>query len=316
MRLILNQHKQISAPHPPHLLNTFVPLLPHYKAEDPTWLGKLVEDMCQWVEANPVPWSDVSLHREKIINNSASIFDIFEQIYLEKANADKADFWCCKSTFNIQYVDELEKSIVPFYIHLYRDGRDVAASFKKVVVGPKHVYHLAMQWHEEQVLALDFLEGIEAERKIHISYESLLDHPEIVATDICNKLGIDYSDEMLLYYTSEESKHTAESGRMWESVTRPIIRDNHDKFPNELTSEEIRIFEQVAGSSLKAFNYELTQSNENKMYLDIDKYNILNREYINQWKSKDSKDKFKRMNQKRLLEVIMKRLDVPIEQVS
>ena len=315
MRLILNQHEQISAPHPPHLLNTFVPLLSHYKAEDPTSLGNLVEDMCQWVEANPVSWTDVSLSREKILKNSSSIFDIFEQIYLAKAVADKSEFWCCKSTFNIQYVEKLEKRIKPFYIHLYRDGRDVAASFKKVVVGPKHAYHLAVQWHEEQLLSLEFLNGIE-ERKIHISYESLLDHPKVVATDICNKLGIDYSDDMLLYYTSEESKHTAESGRMWESVTKPIIRDNHDKFPNELTSEEIQIFEQVAGDTLKAFNYKLTQPEDSKMFLDIDEYNILNQEYIKEWKSKISKDKLNRMDQKRLLEVIRKRLDVPFTQAT
>jgi hypothetical protein len=316
LRLILNQHKQISAPHPPHLLKTFVPLLPHYQLEDPHYMKNLVEDMCQWVETNPVPWTDISLDREKILNNSSSIYDIFEQIYLAKAGADKSEFWCCKSTFNIQYVEELEKRIKPFYIHLYRDGRDVAASFKKVVVGHKHAYHLALQWHEEQVLSLEFLKEIEEKRKIHISYEALLDHPKMVATDICNKLGIDYSDEMLLYYTSEESKHTAESGRMWERVTQPIIRDNHDKFPNELTLGEIRIIEQVAGSTLKALNYELTQPDDGKMFLDIDQYNILNQEYINQWKSKISKDKLNRMDQNRLLEVITKRLDVPYTQVT
>ncbi|NNF21742.1 MAG: hypothetical protein HKN67_07355, partial [Saprospiraceae bacterium] len=182
--------------------------------------------------------------------------------------------------------------------------------------GPKHAYHLALQWHDEQVMSLNFLKGIEEERKIHVSYEALLDHPKGVTSDICEKLGIEYSDDMLLYYTSEESKHTAESGRMWESVTRPIIRDNHDKFPNELTSEEIKIFEKVAGSTLETFNYELTQSKDNNIILDIDAYNVLNQEYKNQWKSKVSKDKRNRMQQKRLLEEIMKRLNVPVEQVS
>jgi hypothetical protein len=103
---------------------------------------------------------------------------------------------------------------------------------------------------------------------------------------------------------------------MWERVTQPIIRDNHDKFPNELTLGEIRIIEQVAGSTLKALNYELTQPDDGKMFLDIDQYNILNQEYINQWKSKISKDKLNRMDQNRLLEVITKRLDVPYTQVT
>ena len=78
LRLILNQHQQISAPHPPHLLKTFVPLLPHYHAEKGNGLKSLVEDMCQWVEANPVLWTDVMLDREEILANSTTIFDIFE----------------------------------------------------------------------------------------------------------------------------------------------------------------------------------------------------------------------------------------------
>jgi len=312
LRLILNQHPQISAPHPPHLLKIFLPLLSSYQTEDINSFENLVEDMCQWVEANPVPWTDVKLNREQVLDNSFSIYDIFEQIYLAKADADRADFWCCKSTFNIQYVNELEETIKPFYIHLYRDGRDVAASFKKVVVGPKHAYHLAVQWDEEQKMSLEFLKGIEENRKLHISYESLLDHPKSIAAQICDKLDIDYNDDMLLYYTSEESKHTAESGRMWESVTRPIIRDNHDKFHDELTLEEIQIFEQVAGNTLERLDYKLTQSKENKTLLDVDEYNLLNARLIREWKEKASKDKRKRVEQENLLREIKNRLEIKV----
>jgi len=111
LRLILNQHDWISAPHPPHLLKTFVPLLPYYSAAYGDKLNELVEDMCQWVEANPVEWTGVSLDRKDILSKASSIFEIFEQIYLEKAAADKAKIWCCKSTFNTDYASELEKRL-------------------------------------------------------------------------------------------------------------------------------------------------------------------------------------------------------------
>lgn len=311
LRLILNQHDLISAPHPTHLLKTFIPLLPHYKVANGNKLDDLVEDMCQWVEFNPVPWTDVVLNRDKILTNVSSIYDIFEQFYLSKAIADQAEIWCCKSVFNIHYTKELEKSIKPFYIHLYRDGRDVAASFKKAIVGPKHAYHLAVKWRDEQIMSLAFLKKIEMERKIHISYEALLDHPEEVVIDICNKLEIEYSDKMLLYYTSEESRHTAESGKMWESVTKPIIRDNNGKFHNELTSEEIQIFEQVAGDTLKLLGYELMNPNENKVEMDIEYYNLLNAQKITEIKEKASNlDIQKRAAQENLLRDIQNRLKV------
>ena len=129
--------------------------------------------------------------------------------------------------------------------------------------------------------------------------------------DICNKLEIEYSAKMLLYYTSEESRHTAESGKMWESVTKPIIRDNNGKFHNELTAEEIQIFEKVAGDTLKLLEYELLNPKENKTELDIENYNVLNAQRITEIKEKASKlDIQKRVAQENLLHDIQNRLKV------
>lgn len=311
LRLILNQHDLISAPHPPHLLKTFVPLLPYYRAVYGNSLQSLVEDMCLWVEFNPVPWTDIVLNREEIANKADSIYDVFEQIYLQKAKVDKATLWCCKSTFNVHYVDELEKKIKPFYIHLYRDGRDVAASFKKIVVGHKHVYHLAKQWHNEQMISLRFLQGIEENRKIHISYESLLDRPDEIVSAICSKLELEYDKKMLSYYTSEESQHTADSGKMWESVIKPIIKNNKGKFYDELTAEEIGIFEKVAGSSLEQLGYERVSSVKNDIILDVEKYELLNTKMIAERRQKTTvKELQNRMKQEHLLEGIKQKFVV------
>jgi len=160
-------------------------------------------------------------------------------------------------------------------------------------------------------MSLAFLKKVETERKIRISYEALLDHPEEVVMNICNKLEIDYSAEMLLYYTSEESQHTAESGKMWESVTKPIIRDNNGKFHNELTSEEIQIFEQVAGDTLDLLGYELMNSKENRVELDIEYFNLLNAQWITEMKENASDlDIQKRVAQENLLVEIQNRLEV------
>ena len=311
LRLILNQHDLISAPHPPHLLRTFIPLLQHYRLAYGNTLERLVEDVCRWVELNPVPWTKIVLDREKILARSASVCDIYEQIYLHKAEADKAEIWCCKSTFNINYVDLLEENIKPFYIHLYRDGRDVAASFKKVIVGHKHVYHLAHQWRKEQLMSLGFLKGIEEERKIHVSYESLLERPDEIVGAICSKLGVEYSSSMLRYYNSEESHHTAESGKMWEDVAKPIIKNNRGKYHNELSEEELGIFEKVAGDVLEKFGYTPGYHKENNIILDVEQFNLLNAKWINERrKMANSQELEKRMKQEFLLKEIKNRLGI------
>ena len=48
-----------------------------------TNLPRLIEDMCLWVEYNPVPWTDVVLTCEMIAQNATSIYDVFKQIYIQ-----------------------------------------------------------------------------------------------------------------------------------------------------------------------------------------------------------------------------------------
>jgi LPS sulfotransferase NodH len=243
LRLILNQHKLISAPHPPHLLNTFHNLLPHYgNLENKVNRSLLVNDLCEWIANNPVEWTNINLDRDEIVDNCKNLIDIFEYVFIVKCKADNARIWCCKSTFNIEYTDQLEKGIKPFYIYLYRDGRDVAVSFKKAIVGPKHVYHIAKKWVHEQRQTRVFLDSVDSNRFIAISYEQMIHKPHMIINEICKKLEITYQDEMMNYFTSEESQHTAESGRMWSNVTKPIIRNNIANYKRQLTTGDIEIF--------------------------------------------------------------------------
>ncbi|MDH5608629.1 MAG: sulfotransferase [Cyclobacteriaceae bacterium] len=256
LRLMLNQHPDISAHHPPHILKTFYPFLSNYgDLRNPVNRKILVEDVVNWVKGNPVTWGDLELNVAEMVTSCYSLIDIFEYIYRTKAIEESAGIWCCKSTFNLNYNHDLEKRIKPFYIYLYRDGRDVAASFKKAVVGPKHIYSLATKWRDEQEEALGFLTTLPDFRYEKISYESLLQNPSHVLKALCYKLGIEYVDGMLEYYKSDESERTAQSGEMWQNVTKPILKDNHGKYANILSESEIKMFESICGNLLNDFGY-------------------------------------------------------------
>src|SRR5205085_1209944 len=144
LRIMLNQLKEIEAPHPPHLLQIFFPLLPLYGSlEKDLNFKTLIEDICRFAEVNPVKWTRMDFNREEIFNrcNKRSLTSIFKAIYEIKAEIKHAQYWCCKSMANLYYIPQIEsEDIHPFYIHLIRDGRDVAASFKRAIVGEKHIY--------------------------------------------------------------------------------------------------------------------------------------------------------------------------------
>lgn len=285
LRVMLNQLPEISAPHPPHILRTFYPLLPKYG--DLSKQGnyfELVEDVCEWVNKNPVPWENITLIPKHIasICQEKTLLEIFEKIYETKALVDKAVFWCCKSMENIYYVKEIEASALrPFYIYIYRDGRDVALSFKKAYVGPKHLYHLALKWQKEQELSLQFLDSLEDNRYIVVRYEELIKHPHKMMELICYKMNIRFTESIFDFYHSPESMMAAKSGSMWKNLTKPIIQNNFNKFKTGLAKDEIELFERVAGDILERLNYEIFAKNRRRdsfsqeRILKFDEENIL-----------------------------------------
>lgn len=260
LRLMLNQLPEIAAPHPPHILQRFFPLLKYYNnLQQESNLYKLINDVCTLVELNPVPWENIDLDREYIQKNitAPTLIEIYRVIYELNAIHKKSRYWCCKSLANVYYLPEIENSgINPIYLYLYRDGRDVALSFKKAIVGEKHFYPLAQTWHTEQQLALRHCETISEDRVIKVCYEELIHNPKSIIKDICKKLHIEYRSEVMNYFTSEESQRTAQSGEMWANVVNPIMNTNSEKYKREASLQELAIFEGVAGTSLTELGYK------------------------------------------------------------
>ena len=260
LRLMLNQLPEISAPHPPHILKTFFPILSRYgNLEQPKNFIQLASDVCAWVNVNPVPWEGITFQAEEVVRlcQRPTLIELFRCIYEAKAVRDGAKYWCCKSMESVNYVEQLEQEgIEPYYIHIYRDGRDVALSFLKAIVGPKHVYHLAKKWAEEQAASLNVREKLGSSRVIQVRYETLIHDPRSEMHRICAGLDVPYSDEIFEYYHSAESLNTAGSGKMWKNVTKPIMSDNHDKFRREFSEQQLIVFERVAGSLLSELGYE------------------------------------------------------------
>jgi hypothetical protein len=261
LRLMLNQLPEVAAPHPPHILQRMMPLLPEYgDLKDDGAFHALVDDVCRLVELNPVPWEGVSFDRADIARRSPdrSLLAVHRAVYDVYAEARNARTWCTRSLANIKYMADIEafyrKKVS--YIYLYRDGRDVALSFRKAVVGEKHFYHIANEWAAAQEIALAWRRKIEPERFLSVNYEDLTGSPEATAKTVCAFLGVAYVPSMLDFHRAEEAKRTAASSDLWSNVVNPVMKDNTKKFLRDMKAEDIKIFESVAGPVLDALGYE------------------------------------------------------------
>lgn len=318
LRLMINQFDEISAPHPPHVLRTFEPLLKYYgELSVEENFNLLASDIAAFVNANPVSWSGDQLTATELVKESRnhSLLSLYEALYVIKARHDDASIWCCKSMSNEYYVLDIEaKGLKPFYIYMFRDGRDVAASFKKAIVGPKHIYNIANKWKEDQEKALQVQSLVVEDRFFSIRYEELIANPEEVLKALSDKLGLEYTPKLLEYYASNESRRTASSGDMWKNVSKPIIKNNGGKFQIELGDEEIIIFENIAGQMLTTLGYGLMKEETStpKKYSDeeIIAFNDKNKSMQKEARRRASKDDLEhRSKQEDILSKIKERLN-------
>lgn len=267
MRLMLNQIPSIEAPHPPHILQRLMPLLSSYEdLSDTATFNQLVDDVCRLVELNPVPWEGVVLEREDIAARCTqnSLVAVFSAVYDVLAETRGAETWCCKSLANVHYGPEMNAYLPDAkYLYLYRDGRDVAVSFKKAVVGQKHFYHIAQGWAKAQRAALAMRDKLDASQFFSISYEALTSSTEESLKALCTFLEVEYQPSMMNFHQSSEAKNTASSSSLWNNVTKPIMNQNTKKFLKQASEEEVKIFELVAGDVLDVLGYERTQTAKN-----------------------------------------------------
>lgn len=283
LRIMLNQLEEVSAPHPPHILKIFTPLLPLYG--DLTIqlnFEKLVDNVCTWVESNPVIWHKKKFNRSIIIENCRehSLIELFYQIYAYFGKICNSEFVCCKSMSNVYHYEALDSLVIDsYFIYLYRDGRDVACSFKKTIVGEKHIYSIAKQWKSDQEKSIEVSRKIPSNRFISVNYRNLITNPKIELKRICSFLNVNFNEKMLDYFHAEESINTAKSGEMWENLSRPIMKINYNKYLKELDKEEIKIFENIAGDLLVKLGFDLSSDNKNLQeitQLQIENYDSQN----------------------------------------
>ncbi len=139
-------------------------------------------------------------------------------------------------------------------IHLVRDGRDVALSYKAVHFGPKHVYHLAERWITYLVAAEEARKVLGDGAYLTVRYEDLVAEPERALRRICDFLGEEFSPAMLAFYRGEVAYPT--DPRNEDNLRRPLMSGNSGKWHTGMTSREVRIFESLAGAWLERYGYE------------------------------------------------------------
>ncbi len=316
LRVMLGQADEIAAPHPPHILERMMPLLPIYgDLDNRDAFVTLIDDVCRLVERNPVAWENIdTFDRDDVLSRCRqnSLVAVFGAVMDMYAEANDKSMWLCKSMTYIRYAKEFDAYFDdPKYIYLYRDGRDVALSFTKAVIGDKHPYVIAQKWAERQRLCLSE-QVVSPNQVFSVCYEELTAEAEPVLSGLCEFLGIRFKPEMLTGHLSGEAQRTATSSSLWANLSKPIMRNNSQKFLKGLSEADIRIIESVAGDCLDALGYArvyVPQGGEERFDAgEVEMFYAENRALMQQSQAEtDPEDRRRRQYQMQVLEEVKSR---------
>nr|WP_269472908.1 sulfotransferase [Sulfurovum indicum] len=223
---------------------------------------------------------------DKIKNYPDLILKIVEKYNINKQHKKSVKFWVDHTPINVEYVDLL-KSFYPNakFLHIIRDGRGVAASFKNVTWGPKSMYDIANFWLTKLAY------GFAYERKypqdiLSVRYEDILENTENTIKKITDFIGIDYEPNMLeanglIVPTYTKHQH--------ELVGQKADKSRIKAWAKTLSEREIELFEYKTRNMLHLLGYQTLfakpgreKRHERITFVLTQKY----KRFLNKWKKR------------------------------
>ncbi|WP_411768229.1 sulfotransferase family protein [Winogradskyella sp. A3E31] len=204
---------------------------------------------------------------EQLPENYSDLMALVYKTYGVQQHKD-VKVWGDKNNYYIKHID-LIKQLYPHtkYIHLVRDGRDVAVSYFKLkkikTESPyKPVLHskiddIAREWDYNNQNILNSLSTIKNENKLTVLYEDLVSNLEQECIRLSKFLGVEFNAKMLDYYIINNEKELEPKLTLdWKMKTlMPPDINLIGQYKMYFSDKEINSFNAIANKSLLSFNY-------------------------------------------------------------
>ncbi|KPQ01374.1 sulfotransferase [Marinobacter sp. HL-58] len=191
------------------------------------------------------------------LSNCSNLAETIRELYVAYARHHGKDIWGDKTPSYITNIDVLNNLFPDAkYIHLVRDGRDVALSLMQQWFGPNDFITALNFWKERIMVGQKMLAMLPPDRVFLLKMEDLAEAPEERLHDLCEFLEVDYAPEMLTAFSRKaankvgnriDSHHAGLSG--------PIDIGNVTKWKKVLSGPDQAIAWEYAGSILNELGY-------------------------------------------------------------
>ena len=140
------------------------------------------------------------------------------------------------------------------FVHLVRDGRDVALSYANVPFGPKTVARAASLWAKRVRKGVEEGRPLGESRYREVRYEDLVERPVETVGALCTFLDIEFMPEMM-EYTEKASEFVFEKAKDYNPKVLQKPSKSSRSWETEMPPGHEAAFEAVAGDVLDLFGY-------------------------------------------------------------
>ena len=182
---------------------------------------------------------------------------VLARFHAEYARAKGKPFW---ANVDIATLDHMEQANAWFsdarFLHIVRDGRDVALSHQTMRYGAGNIAECARAWVNRTTTNAKMGSLLGPKRYMTVRFEDLVLDTRTSLDRICGFLGVAFDESMLHYADMVEEKIPEDRRWLWPAISRPPQESRAGQWRKRMTETQRIVFEGIANRTLKDWGYE------------------------------------------------------------
>ena len=202
---------------------------------------------------------DVQLKQEDInLDRCTTFANTINEVFSAYARAHQKDIWGDKTPKYLFDIDILNKLFPDArYIHIIRDGRDVALSFIRQWFGPNDFVSAMKFWERNVTFIRKMLNMLPDSQVMEIRFEDLVEKPREKLEAITNFLNLPFYDNMISGYRKKAAQKVGERiDAHHANLSKPPSAEQSFKWKKNLSKADQAIAYEIAGPLLEELGYE------------------------------------------------------------
>ena len=157
----------------------------------------------------------------------------------------------------VEYVGVLAE-VFPesLFIHIIRDGRNVACSYLDAEWGPGSVEEAAQMWVYRVTAGRTGGNQLRPDRYLEVRYEDLVERTEPEIRRVCDFIDLSFHPQMERYFErADELRKGEHRPHRHQRLSLPPTKNLRD-WRSELSPDDVKRYEEIAGPLLSELGYE------------------------------------------------------------